>query len=500
MEVKQHIRKTVGKILAPKVKSDRISKYGITKEEYELQRYDLLSDRALEELMTDPVVSGKIDYVADRYGVPRGIVCARAGELKKEYRISLNRFVKEDLFPVRSDEELKKVRQKMDKSKNRQLSSLADITGMDPEETREYVAYIKKKFGVDAAFIKNHELFKLSDDEIGEYLSAYKEEDACRRERIKRENNWTDFDLERSLSYCRYRYHVGELSAYDNLRCWAYPREILDTFAVKQDSLDLAASYDSGSKKVLSNKIEFDRTFPDLIGRKFWVNKDTSFEEFREFIDGLTKVFCKPVNLCAGKGCYLYQLTGDAEKDFEYFIEQPKMLIEEVPKQHHLINEIYDKSINTVRVAAVIKDNEFIPFFSWIKFGAKGSIVDGRAGGGCFAGVDVKTGVVDTLAIDKDNNRFDSHVDTGKKITGFQIPYWKEVLALAENGLRRLDGINFVGWDICVTEDGPVIIEGNSAPSLVDMQLLYGYGEHEGEGQRYRYIDLLEDPDKGRRV
>lgn len=478
----------------------RLNKYSLSKDEYKKERYSLLSDKDLDTLLTDPVVSGKVDYVADRFGVSRGEAYARATEVRKDYKISLNRFVKDDLFPVHDDEALKKVRKKMGKAKERQLSSLADITGMDLEETKEYVASVKEKFGVDAAFIKNHELFKKSDGEIAEYLAEYKAEDARRRERIKKEMNWTDFDLERSLTMCRYRYHVGELSAYDNMRCWAYPREVLDTFAVKQDALDLAAAYDTGSKKILSNKIEFDRSFPDLIGRKFWVNKETSFEEFCEFIEGLDKVFCKPINLCAGKGCYLYPLTGDAKKDYEYFINEPKMLIEEVPKQHHLINEIYDKSINTVRVAAVIKDGAFIPFFSWIKFGAKGAVVDGRAGGGCFAGVDIKTGIVDTHALDKDNNRFDRHVDTGKMITGFQIPYWKEVLDLAERGLRRLDGINFVGWDICVTETGPVIIEGNSAPSLVDMQLLYGCEEHEGEGQRYRYIDLLEDPDKWRRV
>ena len=480
--------------------SKRIAGYGITEEEYRKEKYDLLTDRDLDKLMTDPVVSGKVDYVADRYKVSRGEVYARAAELKKEYKISLNRFLQDDLFPVHSDEKLRAVRESMDKAKKRQLNSLADVTGMDSEEEKEYVAHIKDKFGVDVAFIKNHELFKKSDEEISEYLAEYRQDNAKRRERIKREMNWTDFDLERSLAFCRYRYHVGELSAYDNIRFWAYPREVLDTFAVKQDSLDLKKSYNTVSTKILSNKIRFDNKFREFIGRKFWVNKDTSFEEFCEFIDGLDKVFCKPINLCAGKGCYLYPLSGDAEKDYEYFINEPKMLIEEVPKQHHLINEIYDKSINTVRVAAVIKEGEFIPFFAWIKFGAKGSIVDGRAGGGCFAGVDVKTGIVDTLAIDKDNNRFDKHVDTGKPITGFRVPYWPEVLDLAERALRHVDGINYVGWDICITEDGPIIIEGNSAPSLVDMQLLYGYGEHEGEGQRYRYIDLLEDPDKWRRV
>jgi hypothetical protein len=108
--------------------------------------------------------------------------------------------------------------------------------------------------------------------------------------------------------------------------------------------------------------------------------------------------------------------------------------------------------------------------------------------------------VVDTLAINKENERFDKHEDTGKQITGFRIPYWDEALDLAERALRHGNGLGMVGWDLCITENGPIIIEGNSQPALVDMQILYAYGENEGKGQRWRYYDLLEDPDKWRRI
>lgn len=364
---------------------------------------------------------------------------------------------------------------------------------------KKYIREIRKKFGVNVSFIKQHELFKLSDDEIAEIVRADKEENEARAEKIKRANGWSDFDLERSRSFCRYRYRIYSIKVYDNMECWKYPREVLDTFAVPQDSIDMCHTYNTAPTIVLDSKIQFVQTYKDFLGRKFWINRDTSMEAFIEFIDGLTEVFCKPTNLLGGHGSYRYELTDDVAAMYEYFMNEPMMLIEEIPKQHHLLTEIYDKSINSIRITSILKDGKFIPFCTWIKFGGKGSVVDGRAGGGCFAGVDVNTGIVDTPAIDIDNNRFEYHQDTGKRITGFEIPYWNEALALAERALRHVEGINFVGWDLCITEKGPVIIEGNAWPSFGDVQLLYNYEGKEWPGQRWRYIDYLEDPDKWRR-
>jgi hypothetical protein len=489
-----------GQAEEPDKETLRCRKYNLTKDEYEKQRYDLLSDKQMYFLMTKPKISGKIDYVADKYGAPRGEVYAKEQAIKNEYGIPLDTFVRENLFAVDSYEELKEARAGLDKKNDNNLNTLAEITGMDSSEAEKYAADIKAKFGKGVSFILRNELFKLNDAEIAELLEKREKEADIRKERIKQANNWTDFDFERSRALCRFRYRISELNEYDNLRCWAYPVEVLDTFAVRQDCLDMRETYNKMPVSMLANKIEFNAVFKEFLGRKYWINRDTSFEEFMEFVGDQKELFCKPFNLTGGHGCYRYQVSDDIEEMYQHFINEPKMLVEEIPKQHHLISEIYDKSINTIRIMAAIKDDEFVPFAAWIKFGAKGSIVDGRVGGGCFAGVNVKTGIVDTPAIDYDNNRFEKHIDTGKQITGFQVPCWNEVLDLAERALRHVDGIDFVGWDICVTEDGPLIIEGNSAPFFTDVQLLYNYKGHEGEGQRWRYVDLLEDPDKWRRV
>ncbi len=492
-------QKKTGRKAAFKKMDKAVRKHGISKDTYVKEKYYLLSEEDLERLLTSPGINGRVYFVANKYGAPMGHVYAKALRINKKYGVPLYAFVKENLYPEKSSDKFREVKKDIDDLSVERVKELAEITGWDVPEVRKYVRDIHKKYGVGILFVKGEELFKHSDEEIAAIVAKDKADNEARKQKIMKANNWNEFDFERHRSLCRYRYNIYEMNTYDNMEVWKFDQDFLDTFAIPQDSLDMNEYYNTASTKVLDDKTIFDQTFKDFIGRKFWINRDTSLEEFKEFVEGRTEIFCKPINLLGGHGSYKYYVKGTPEEMYEHFMNEPKMLIEEVPKQHHLMSEIYDKSINSIRITTVLKDGEFHAFNTWVKFGGKGSIVDGRVGGGCFAGVDVNTGIVDTPAIDIDNNRFEVHPDTGKRITGFQIPYWKEALELTEKALRFYDGIDFVGWDLCITENGPMIVEGNSKPAFGDVQLLYNYDENNITGQRWRYVDYLADPDKWRR-
>lgn len=53
------------------------------------------------------------------------------------------------------------------------------------------------------------------------------------------------------------------------------------------------------------------------------------------------------------------------------------------------------------------------------------------------------------------------HPETGVPVTGFQLPDWPAACELARTLAVRFAPLRWVGWDIALTPDGPLVIEGN---------------------------------------
>ena len=58
------------------------------------------------------------------------------------------------------------------------------------------------------------------------------------------------------------------------------------------------------------------------------------------------------------------------------------------------------------------------------------------------------------------------HPDTGIRFEGERLPEWDAILECCRRAAATLSGIRAVGWDIALTPDGPVIIEGNATWGL----------------------------------
>ncbi len=93
-----------------------------------------------------------------------------------------------------------------------------------------------------------------------------------------------------------------------------------------------------------------------------------------------------------------------------------------------------------------------------------GSDVDNFSSGGIAAPVDLDTARLGCAVAKYPNAKgdfFESHPDTGGKIKGREVPCWAEVCDLVRSAHAKLDKIPSVGWDVAITKEGPVLIEGN---------------------------------------
>ena len=94
--------------------------------------------------------------------------------------------------------------------------------------------------------------------------------------------------------------------------------------------------------------------------------------------------------------------------------------------------------------------NNFIPEYDVI-----GAPIDDETG---------RLGAAYRKKLDQVMEPIDIHPTSGERIKGFRLPDWSAAKRLALRGHRTLSNIALVGWDIALTADGPVIIEGNKTP------------------------------------
>jgi hypothetical protein len=100
------------------------------------------------------------------------------------------------------------------------------------------------------------------------------------------------------------------------------------------------------------------------------------------------------------------------------------------------------------------------------------SVVDNFHGGGIASTIDVDTGELGPATnLGKSGMGWlDSHPATGARIAGRKLDWWPEMKALALDAHRAFSDRLFIGWDIAMTPDGPVIIEANGSPDLNILQ------------------------------
>lgn len=177
---------------------------------------------------------------------------------------------------------------------------------------------------------------------------------------------------------------------------------------------------------------------------------------FLEYIDD---TFC----FLNGERCEISGLAGKLTQG---------SIVESHIRNHSLLNEIYPHSLNTLRLITMRDTKGKIHFISGIhRFGTGGNKVDNTHGGGMAIGVNEETGCWRKWGyIDSYSSPSTIHPDSGFVFEDKPIPFFREAVQLALRAHATFDRIQAVGWDIAITSNGPVIIEGNQLFSIFGPQ------------------------------
>jgi hypothetical protein len=161
-------------------------------------------------------------------------------------------------------------------------------------------------------------------------------------------------------------------------------------------------------------------------------------------------------------------------------------IIQEFIEQHQRTEQLYPPCINTLRINTIRKGNDIVLFSACMKMGAYGSTRDNWVSGGLIGVVDRETGRLTKEFKFRPGcgGIATKHPQSGVVFEGYEIPHFKEAVRMVMDLHSFLYGVHSIGWDVAVTKDGPLIIEGNDN---------WVIGAHQGVegGLKARFLDTL---------
>ena len=191
-------------------------------------------------------------------------------------------------------------------------------------------------------------------------------------------------------------------------------------------------------------------------------------EIIKEERNGITRILCRRSNdklmdieevkhHISGILSGLYSLKGHSDT----------AIIQAKIDKHSIFDNYSYGGIPDIRVIVF----EGYPVMSMVRLPTKSS--DGRANlhqGAIGAGINLSDGSTNNAVIK--NQVVDIHPDTGHKLVGLKIPFWRESLELAAQCYDMVE-LGYLGADIVLTPDqGPILLELNARPGL-GIQIAY---------------------------
>ena len=214
----------------------------------------------------------------------------------------------------------------------------------------------------------------------------------------------------------------------------------------------------------LNNKSCFDAKYQSFVKREFILPKESKKEEVVNFVKKHQKVFCKPNRGTEGNSCEILCANDLTNEKLDSLLKS-NYLLEEVIDQHEAVAKLHPNSINTVRIFSIIdKSGNVHLMHPCLRAGIDGNIVDNVFQGGILYLVDLNTGKVNSDGIKLgEAKKYETHPGTNIKMKDFQIPYYKEICDMIVKAALVTKSLRFVGWDVAVGKNGPILLEGNIA-------------------------------------
>ena len=186
----------------------------------------------------------------------------------------------------------------------------------------------------------------------------------------------------------------------------------------------------------------------------------------------------KPVDGAGGNGFQLwtYDAARKAWQRGDLALDAPKFLdhcarcsvlhrhvLQRRLRNHPQLQALSGKGLSTLRIVTYRSvDGAEGTLVECLRMATGQSAIDNFDAGGITAPIDRSSGTLGpAIAKDPRPGPFARHPDSGAAIDGHVVPHFAEARALTLRAHGCFPWVPFVGWDVVVTADGPVLLEAN---------------------------------------
>ena len=280
---------------------------------------------------------------------------------------------------------------------------------------------------------------------------------------VHTKNNKSKMSIFFDIIHCGLKYQAGYMD-YKIFEMYNLNEEQRKTIITRGINNKIVKKYNNPEyTKYFSNKIEFNKKFNKYLLRDWMelTGDEENYQQFVAFCDKHQKILVKPLSECCGKGVEIIDTTKISRKDlYNQLLESKRTLAEEIAVECQEIAKLHPSSVNTIRIVTL---NQQI-VVAFLRIGNNNNVVDNFNKDGLAAPINIETGIIDYLAIDKKGNLYEKHPLTNEQILWFKIPKWPRIKRFVTQAAKEIPEVGYVGWDVCLGQKDPFLIEGNEFP------------------------------------
>lgn len=235
------------------------------------------------------------------------------------------------------------------------------------------------------------------------------------------------------------------------------------TWVTSPLALELSKRYDDPAHvHRFHDKIAFNRDFDRFLGREWLAVAETDAEGLASFAERHPVFIAKVPVSKSGMGVRRYR--ADEIDDWQAFrtrlLEAGETLLEEVIVQHDDLAAVCPGTVNTTRVTTFVKDDGTVAIINMAQKFGRGEVSDQATFGGFYTVLD-EDGAALGMGYDTSGHLFETHPESGYRIADFALPHMDRVRTMITEVALVVPEVRYVGWDVVVGPDGPVLVEGN---------------------------------------